>query len=401
MANSYWVGSNVSSRNDYEVYLSQTVVSWDELFQLYPISNMQGWGSSLSGYRLGNGNTTSVSSPITISANQKWKQVAPTVYWTHAINSNNSLWAWGSSVGVGGLGNGNANDTFSTPVQIGSETNWLSLSSWTHVLALKNDNSLWVWGLGDSGELGLNATSSVFTPTNLTSLGNIWLSASAGSSYSLAITASGRLYAWGKNNAGQLGLSDTVNRSTPVQVAGQWRQIAASADATFPHTLAIGLDGTLWAWGDNTYGQLGDGTTTAKSSPIQVGSESTWSTVANGERYSVALKSDGSLWAWGSNFYGEIGNGTALNNYSVPQQIGNLTNWRWISAKNAATYAVKQDGSLWSWGYGEQGQLGNGQSGLSALRSSPQQVGSLTNWKTVTGGYQYAFAISWPTTPSS
>jgi alpha-tubulin suppressor-like RCC1 family protein len=132
-----------------------------------------------------------------------------------------------------------------------------------------------------------------------------------------------------------------------------------------------------------------------------VGSESTWSKIANGDVYSVALKSDGSLWAWGRNLWGNIGNGTSGNNYSVPQQVGNLNNWRSISARNFSTYAVKQDGSLWSWGYGEQGQLGDGQSGGSYATSSPQQVGTLTNWKTVTGGYQYAMAVTWPTAPNS
>ena len=402
MANSFWVGSNVTVRNDYEVYLSQTVVSWDELFQLYPISNMQAWGSN-SNYVLGNGTTTGVSTPIAIGATQKWKQVAPTLYWTHAISSTNSLWAWGYSNSVGGLGNGNANDTFTTPVQIGSESTWLTLSSsYTHGLAIKNDNSLWAWGDGTSGGLGLGATSSVFTPTNLSSQGNVWISCSAGTYYSMAITASGRLYSWGKNTVGQLGLGDTVNTSTPVQIGTQqWLQVAASNDFVSPHTLAIRRDGTLWAWGANGSGQLGDGTTVDKSSPIQVGSESTWSKVANGGRYSVALKSDGSLWAWGSNFYGNIGNGTSGNNYSVPQQVGNLNNWRVISADNFSTYAVKQDGSLWSWGYGVQGQLGNGQSGGGYAVNSPQQVGNLTNWKTVSAGYQYALAVTWPTSPSS
>ena len=402
MANSYWVGSNVAVRNDYEVYLSQTVVSWEELFQLYPISNMQAWGIN-SNYILGNGTTTGVSTPISIGTNQKWKQVAPTLYWTHAISSTNNLWAWGTSAAVGGLGNGNANDTFTTPVQIGSDTTWLTLSSsYTHVLALKNNNSLWVWGQGTSGELGLGATSSVYAPTNLSSQGNVWISCSAGHSYSLAITASGSLYSWGTNNSGQLGLGNTTNTSTPVQIGGQqWLQVAASPDYTNPHTLAIRRDGTLWAWGDNTWGQLGDGTTAAKSSPIQVGSESTWSKIANGGWYSVALKSDGSLWAWGSNLMGNIGNGTWGNNYSIPQQVGNLTNWRSISARYFSTYAVKQDGSLWSWGYGAQGQLGDGQSGGSYATSSPQQVGTLTNWKTVTGGYQYAMAVAWPTAPNS
>ena len=399
MANSFWVGSNVAVRNDYEVYLSQTVVSWEELFQLYPLSNMQAWGSN-SNYILGNGTTIGVSDPISIGSSQKWKQVSPAFYWTHALSSTNSLWAWGTSASVGGLGNGNSNDTFSTPVQIGSDTTWLTLSSsYGHVLAIKNDNSLWVWGQGSSGELGLGATSRVFTPTNLFSQGDVWISCSAGNSYSLAITASGNLHSWGNNSSGQLGLGNTTSTSTPVQIAGQqWIQVAASPDFNYPHTLAIRCDGTLWAWGNNTYGQLGDGTTAAKSSPIQVGSESTWSKVANGDGYSVALKSDGSLWAWGSNLWGNIGNGTSGNNYSVPQQVGNLNNWRSISTRNFSTYAVKQDGSLWSWGYGAQGQLGDG---TTASKSSPQQVGTLTNWKTVTGGYQYAMAVTWPTATNS
>ncbi len=144
----------------------------------------------------------------------------------------------------------------------------------------------------------------------------------AGNSHSFALKDDGSLWAWGYNMYGQLGDGTTANSSNPVQIgAGSiWTAVAAG----FFHSLALKNDGSLWTWGDNMCGQLGDGTTASSSIPVQIGAGSIWTAVAAGYIHSLALKNDGSLWAWGANFYGQLGDGTAWK--ETPVQIMPGTN---------------------------------------------------------------------------
>ena len=152
-------------------------------------------------------------------------------------------------------------------------------------------------------------------------------------------------------------------------------------------------DGNLYAWGWNSYGQLGintASTTVYYSSPVQVGSLTNWKQVSGGYYHTTAIKTDGTLWTWGYNAYGQLGNGTTTN-YSSPIQVGPLTNWKQVAGGQHHTAAIKTDGTLWTWGYNISGQLGNGNVGY---YSSPIQVGSLTNWKQVAGVYNHTIAIA-------
>lgn len=397
MANSYWVGSNVAVRNDYEVYLSQTVVSWDELFQLYPISNLQTWGRNNFG-QLGNGNTTNTNSPISVGQNLKWKSITAAATTSYGISQDNRLFAWGSN-NVGQLGTGGALNS-SSIVQVGSDRDWSTVSGGNQAcLAIKTNNSLWSWGWDQFGQCGLGTSGSSFsTPQNVTSLGNVWLSASSGGGWSCGITTQGQLYTWGINVSGQLGLGDTANRSTPTLVSGNWLQVSSGH---LDHTLAIGRDNTLWACGANDSGQLGDGTTVGKSTLVQIGNGTTWIAVSAGWKFSVALKSDGSLWAWGDNQYGQLGLGVGLvgNNQSSPMQVGAFYDWRQISAGYQHAVGIRSDGSLWAWGYNTYGQLGL--PSTVTPRRTPEQVGTLTNWKQVSTYEDFTMSVVWPTSPSS
>tara|TARA_R110000868_G_scaffold130758_1_gene340588 strand:+ start:500 stop:1711 length:1212 start_codon:yes stop_codon:yes gene_type:complete len=401
MANSFWVGSNVAVRNDYEVYLSQTAVTWNELFQLYPNSAIQMWGINDYG-QLADGSVTSRSSPVGISKALSWKNVALGKETTWAIANDDSLWASGRN-NLTQLGIGTAGGPVSTPVQVGTATTWQSVQGYLHALAIQNSNSMWSWGDNQQGELGLNDTSQRSAPVLITAHGNIWMQASAGQFYSAAISVAGDLYMWGVNSAGQLGFGDTVSRSTPVMLSGnKWVQVvtASSTAEAIPsnsHTLAIRQDNTLWAWGYNDMGQLGDGTTVDKNSPIQIGSEAFWISVAVGANHSMAIRSDGSLYAWGDNSSGKLGLGDTTDR-SSPVQVGNLNTWRQVKCSQINTYAIKSNGTLWAWGSGTQGQLGN--NSISSV-SSPVQVGLLDNWKSLQAGNLYAGAISWPKTYNS
>ena len=185
----------------------------------------------------------------------------------------------------------------------------------------------------------------------------IFQQVAAGDNYTVAVRSDGTLWAWGENRRGQLGDGTTTNRSSPVQIGtdSDWQSVAAAS----AHTVALKRDGTLWAWGHNSSGQLGDGTTVSKTSPVQVGSATNWQSVAAGGSHTVALKSDGTLWAWGANSNGQLGDGTTVNKTS-PVQIGTATNWQSVAAGSDHTVAVKSDGTLWAWGDNYYGQLGDG-----------------------------------------
>lgn len=196
--------------------------------------------------------------------------------------------------------------------------------------------------------------------------------------------AGSTLWTWGGNANGQLGDGTTVTKSSPVQVGtlATWSVTAQGAK----HTLAIKTDSTLWTWGQNNKGQMGDGTTVDKSSPVQVGTLASWAKIAgtnttgNGGA-SFAIKTDSTIWAWGYNGagVGVLGLGDSTDR-SSPTQIGTLAAWADIGGRDFGANATKTDSTLWGWGYNDLGQLGIGVTGN---KSSPVQVGTLSDWKSV------------------
>ncbi|MGB9825198.1 MAG: invasin domain 3-containing protein, partial [Desulfofundulus sp.] len=161
-------------------------------------------------------------------------------------------------------------------------------------------------------------------------------------SHSLEVKSDGTVWAWGNNNFGQLGDGTTINHATPVQVKNLTGVVAVAAG--YYHSLALKSDGTVWAWGSNHYGQLGDGTTTDRYTPVQVQNLTDVVAVAANDFYSLALKSDGTVWAWGDNSYGRLGDGTTTNR-TVPVQVKNLTSVVAIAAGSWHPLALKSDGT--------------------------------------------------------
>jgi alpha-tubulin suppressor-like RCC1 family protein len=185
------------------------------------------------------------------------------------------------------------------------------------------------------------------------------------------------LWATGTQAFGQLGIGDTTTRSSPVQVGTvlTWSSVAGGVE----HTAATRVNGSLWTWGRGISGETGHGDTATRSTPVQVGALTDWSQVACGGFFTVALKTDGTLWSFGSNGFGQLGLGNTTNR-SSPVQIGASTTWAYVAANSEHAAAVKTDGSLWTWGNGASGRLGHGNI---TSQSSPTQVGALTNWATV------------------
>jgi alpha-tubulin suppressor-like RCC1 family protein len=234
------------------------------------------------------------------------------------------VWSSGWN-GFGQLGNGTYTSS-STPVQASSLTGVIAIANWSdYTLALKSDGTVWGFGTDYSGELGDGATNTnrptrVQTSglTNVTSITNGWI-------HSLAVKSNGTLWAWGRNLNGQLGDGTTWNRSTPVQVSGLTSVIAAAGGEN--HSLALKSDGTVWAWGDNSRGELGDGTTTGRLTPVQVSGLMNIVAIAAGVNYSVAVSNDGIVYGWGANNVGQLGDGSTTDRI-LPTAISD-TNYQW------------------------------------------------------------------------
>ena len=224
----------------------------------------------------------------------------------------------------------------------------------------------------------------LFTISSFFANAQCWKEISAGwNNHTLAIQPDGSLWAWGANNSGSIGDGTTTLRNIPVQIgsATNWLKVDAGRNCSS----AIKSDGTLWTWGVNSSGQLGDGTTTSKSSPTQIGTGTDWSICAIAESHTLAIKTDGTLWAWGFNGSGQLGNNSTTN-ATAPIQIGTETNWAKIDGGQNFSVAIKTDGTLWGWGVGTR-------NGSSSSNLVPTQIGSDTNWSKIATGSVHTIAI--------
>lgn len=185
-----------------------------------------------------------------------------------------------------------------------------------------------------------------------------------GAYHSLALSADVTVWAWGENEAGQLGDGTTNNSDIPVPVLNLTNIIAIAGGGW--HSLALKSDRTVWTWGYNEYGQLGNNTIDNSSIPVQVHNLTNVKAIAAGLYHSLALRTDGTVWAWGDNYYGQLGDGTT-NHSAVPVQVLNLTNIVAISCGGIHSMALKSDGTVWAWGDNEVGQLGDGTTNNSTI----------------------------------
>jgi len=316
------------------------------------------WGINSFG-QLGDGTATARTSPVVVGFN--YKKVFAGYQTSLAIDNNNLAYIWGDN-NNGLIPGGIVGTHRSNIATLNSDTNWSSFTIDQHILGTKTDSSLWTWGLGTTGQLGLNDLVSRSSPTQIGT--SSWSIISAGLSYSVGIANDNSLYAWGLNSSGQLGLSDTINRSSPTLIGSATRVIAGNA-----HTLMINSAGNLYTWGSNQAGQLGDTTVVARSSPVQVGTD-TYNFIIAGTSNSTAIRStDSALITWGSGINGQLADntnisksspiqvGTTLANQSNPVQIGN-SSYTIVSAGEGHTLSLGVDGILYGWGKNDQGQIG-------------------------------------------
>jgi alpha-tubulin suppressor-like RCC1 family protein len=285
----------------------------------------------------------------------------------YALKSDGTLWAWGGNF-TGQLGDGTYTNTV-VPVQVSGLISVTKLGGrGYHNLAVKSDGTVWAWGWNKFGALGHDTSGSPCpnglygtcsnVPLQVIGVTN-QLTVTGGGFFSLALMPDHTLLAWGQGNHGELGDGSFANQSMPVQVNSVLSNVV-NVSAGWFHAVALTSDGKVWTWGDNFVGEIGNGitSTTGISVPFQVPGLSNVIGVSAGDGFTAILKSDGTVWTWGGNNFGELGNGT-FNDQSIPIQVKNLSNVNYLAARDYHVLVIKSDGSVWAWGSNENGECGD------------------------------------------
>jgi alpha-tubulin suppressor-like RCC1 family protein len=361
------------------------------------------WGRNLEG-QLGNGTTTNSSTPVVVSAIRAAVAISGGGYYSLAIQlpsvgSPGSAWAWGSN-SYGQLGNGTTTDS-STPVAVslpGGTTVTAIAGGIYHSLALTSSGQVLAWGYNLYGQLGNGTTTNSSTPVAVSLASGTTITAIAGGGgHSLALTSSGQVLAWGDNYYGELGNGTTTNSSTPVAVSLPSGTTVTAIAGGIYHSLALTSSGQVLAWGYNAYGQLGNGTTTNSSTPVAISlpSGTTVTAIAGGGDHSLALTSSGQVLAWGLNSSGQLGNGTTTNS-SIPVQVSlpSGTTVTAIAGGGSHSLALTSNGQVLAWGYNNYGELGNGTSFNSFSTPVAVSLPSGTSVTAIAGGSLHSLALT-------
>ena len=316
------------------------------------------WGDNSNG-ELGDGTGVSRLTPVLVSGLSSMRAVASKDLYTVALRSDGTVWAWGYNAS-GQLGDGTTTDRLA-PVQVGGLTNATAITAgYHHTLAVRLDGTVWAWGDNSNGQLGDGTVWPETTPVQVSGLTNA-VAVAAGRYHSVALKTDGTVWTWGYNSSGQLGNGTTTDQHTPVQVSGLSGVVAVAAGVNC--TVALKADGTVWGWGENDCGQLGNNTTSNQLTPVQAAGVSNVTAIAvgstGGSTHTEALKSDRTVWSWGANESGQLGDGTKTERHTAVQVTG-FSGGVLVAAGMAHSAALRTDGTVWSWGGNGSGQLGDG-----------------------------------------
>jgi alpha-tubulin suppressor-like RCC1 family protein len=414
---------------------SAIAAGWHHSLALQADGTVRSWGDNSQG-QLGDGTTTQRASPVAVSGlagvtaiaaggdqSLALKSDGTVWYWgglsgatplrmpslagivaiaagkgfALALGGDGTLWGWGDN-SYGQLGDSLAIGGYSaTPLQVMTLDGVLSLrAGGSHATVLKQDGTVWSWGLDGNGQLGDGILTDYCVPQAIAGIadamaiaagsyshalilgqdGSVWAigttrltgstgntldttsplrvdgvaaasAIAAGANHSLVLARDGSVWAWGLNDAGQIGDGGTESRGAPVQLGGLAGVTAIAAGDS--HSLALLQDGTVWSWGGNDSGQLGDGGTTNRTAPARIAGLTDVVAIAASRRHSLAAKRDGSVWAWGGNAYSQLGDGTTVDR-RVPTQVAGMSGAVAVAAGGLGSVALRQDGSVWAWG---------------------------------------------------
>ena len=304
------------------------------------------------------------------------------------IQDSGPVWAWGRN-NIGMLGIGTANVSSLIPMQTLNISDVMAVAGGQyHSLALKSDGTAWSWGEGAYGQLGNGSPYDEYAPVPVSNLSGI-IDIACGWNHSLAVTSNGTAWAWGKNTYGQLGI-DTYYHGSQIPVPVSNLSGVTAVTGGEDHSLALMSDKTVWGWGKNWFGQLGNGTTNTTYVPAQVSNLGNVTAIATGGAHSLALKEDGTVWAWGDNSRGQLGGGTGDRSY-VPVQVNNLSGVKAIACGQLHSLALASDGSVWAWGYNKYGQLGDG---TTDNQYTPVPVTGLGGIHAIAAGQYHSVAVN-------
>jgi alpha-tubulin suppressor-like RCC1 family protein len=329
------------------------------------------WGFNSNG-QLGDNTTVSKSTPVAISGTAKTFCIISTNKYTSgtilAIDKNGRAWGWGTN-NSGEIGD-NTTTSQLTPVSVlGAVKTFCGIAAgYSHSAAIDKNGKIWTWGSSLRGELGDNTTVSKFTPVSILGATKTFCKITAAGYSTHAIDKNGLVWGWGLNSTGQIGDGTTTSRLTPVSVAGATKtfcEISATKGQIFGRinmiTVVLGLDknGRAWGWGNNAFGQIGDNSTTLRTTPVSVaGAVKTFCKISGGTQHVLAIDKTGRAWGWGRNTDGQIGDGTDTSRLTPVSVLGAIKTFCEISAGNVHSLAIDKNGRAWAWGYVSYGAVG-------------------------------------------
>ena len=361
------VGASVSAAQEFRTE-PMVAAGYRHTVALHSDGTVWAWGNNSRG-QLGDGTATNRSAPVQVQGLNNVIAISAGIDYTIALSNDGTVWAWGRQLGDGVTLN------IRIPAQVQGLANVIAISAGSsHVIALSDDGTVWTWGNNTHGQLGDGTTTVRRIPAQVQGLNNV-AAISVATNHTIALSNDGTMWTWGNNSDGQLGDGTTTNRYAPVQAQNINNVVAISAggdtSSNSNHTIAVRNDGTVWTWGRNLFGQLGDGTRTNRSTPVKVQNLENIITISTGFAHTVAVRNDGTVWTWGRNdIHGQLGDGTTTNR-SAPVQVQNINNVVAISAGTNHTIAVGNDGNVWAWGDNRDGKLGDG---TTTDRHTPVQV---------------------------